>query len=324
MEVQKNMNSSSSDFYSVAYENGPFKTATVVATLISIVIFVLTGYGIIWYEHYGSDKKRILINRLVSSLCWTGIELFVVVIPLEMLRYLIGPMPSALCQFHVIFKNVINMKTALLIDGVSVARYLYIFYLKNPSEFKDDFWHLFINIWVNCFCFVTQYIFIFLPGIQPLNYYLCIGTNPKMEGEALIYKRNLFYNVILLLSVVLYIAVSVKLVFHRVKIDATSASTHKDNFKREIINDVALSAAFFGIASLYVGLFYRLNTIDPAMLNVYPNFIYMYSLHFGFPIITGFIFSLIFYAKNKHLRSTLWEEVIELAGKNKVCKIVSR
>ena len=31
-----------------------------------MVIFqILSGYGIIWYEKYGSDKKRILINRYV-------------------------------------------------------------------------------------------------------------------------------------------------------------------------------------------------------------------------------------------------------------------
>jgi hypothetical protein len=27
-------------------------------------------YGIIWYEHYGSDLKRTLINRLITSLSW--------------------------------------------------------------------------------------------------------------------------------------------------------------------------------------------------------------------------------------------------------------
>ena len=216
------------------------------------------------------------------------------------------------------------MKTALLIDGVSIVRYLYIFYLKNPSEFKDDFWHVFINIWVTSFCFISQFIFIFLPGIQPLNYYLCIGKNPKIEGEALIYKRNLFYNLILLLSVLLYIAVSVKLVIHRMKIDANSASSNNDNFRKEIMSDIAISVVVFCLASLYGVLFYRLNQIDPALLNVHPNYFYMYALHFGFPIVTGLTVTVLLYGKNKHLRSTLWEEMMELAGKNEVCKIVSR
>jgi hypothetical protein len=55
------------------------------------------------------------------------------------------------------------------------VRYLYVFYLKNPHEFKDDFWHLFINLWVISVSFVSQFTFVQLPGKQPMNYYLCIG-----------------------------------------------------------------------------------------------------------------------------------------------------
>jgi hypothetical protein len=57
-----------------------------------IIFLVPFGYGIIWYERYGSDKKRILVNRLLTSLCWTGIELYTVIIPLDIVRYVTGPM----------------------------------------------------------------------------------------------------------------------------------------------------------------------------------------------------------------------------------------
>ena len=42
-------------------------TFAVVATPIDIVLL----YGIIWFEHFGSDQKRILTNKLLSSVCWT-------------------------------------------------------------------------------------------------------------------------------------------------------------------------------------------------------------------------------------------------------------
>ena len=40
-----------------------------------INFFVLTPllYLIIWYEQYGSDHPRTLLNQLVTSLCWNGI-----------------------------------------------------------------------------------------------------------------------------------------------------------------------------------------------------------------------------------------------------------
>ena len=31
------------------------------------------------YEHFGSDLKRTVINKFVSSICWTGIELSIVI-----------------------------------------------------------------------------------------------------------------------------------------------------------------------------------------------------------------------------------------------------
>ena len=41
--------------------------------VISVILSVLCifGYlGIIWFERFGSDLKRICINRIMSSLCW--------------------------------------------------------------------------------------------------------------------------------------------------------------------------------------------------------------------------------------------------------------
>jgi len=53
----------SSDFFEVAFKDGPLKTTTITVTLILVLIFFAAGYGIIWFEKFGSDKKRTLINR---------------------------------------------------------------------------------------------------------------------------------------------------------------------------------------------------------------------------------------------------------------------
>jgi hypothetical protein len=36
----------------------------------------------------------------------------------------------------------------LFIDAIIVARYFQIFWMKNPLSFQDDFWCLFVNIWI--------------------------------------------------------------------------------------------------------------------------------------------------------------------------------
>jgi len=163
------------DFFESAFRDGPIKTTAISVTLIFIAFLIPIGYGIIWYERYGSDKKRILVNRLLTSLCWTGIVMHVVVTPIDILRYLYGPLPVQFCYFLVIVKNVLNVQTALFADGVSLIRYMYVFYLKNPFDFKDDFWHFFLNFWVVGFSIVSQFTFVFLPGKQPMNFYLCTG-----------------------------------------------------------------------------------------------------------------------------------------------------
>ena len=43
--------------------------AIVLSVLLSLVL-IPSLYGIIWYERFGSDSKRTLINQLFASVCW--------------------------------------------------------------------------------------------------------------------------------------------------------------------------------------------------------------------------------------------------------------
>lgn len=53
------------DFFEVAFRDGPLKTGTIAVTLVLVIILSAAGYGIIWFERFGSDKKRTLVNRLL-------------------------------------------------------------------------------------------------------------------------------------------------------------------------------------------------------------------------------------------------------------------
>ena len=74
------MKNYSGDFFSGLTEDKPVKTFCLTfATLVSFVLpFFL--YSIIWFEHFGSDNKRTLINRFASLGCWTAMEYFLVFI----------------------------------------------------------------------------------------------------------------------------------------------------------------------------------------------------------------------------------------------------
>ena len=307
----------SSDFFAVAFQNGPLKTTALLITLVSVFFLVPSGYGIIWYERYGSDSKRILINRLVTSVCWTGLEFYILVLPLEIVRYVYGPLPEYICLFQLMHKNIINVQTVLFCDAVSVTRYIFIFYLKNPADFKDEFWHTFINIWIGCFGLISQFVFVYMPGHQPLNFFLCTGQDPnggKSDGS--IVKKNYTFSILLSISIILQAAVALRFILHRMKIDSTSTYAYIDNFKKENWFDVLICVAFLSIAIIYGYLVVSIQTLDPVLINDYPNYLFVYGLHFAFPLIGCSTFSILFYAKIQHLRAVLVEEICEMFGKH--------
>ena len=310
----KSVNITSTDYFAIAFQNSPLKTCTLTITIICLIILIPTGYGIIWFEHYGSDKKRTLINRLFSSLCWTSLQYYVLVFPLEIARYTYGPLPEVVCLIHLIHKNAFTVQFSLFGNAVTLSHYLFVFYLKNPSQFQDEFWHTFINIWIVSFGFLSQFTYMYLPGHQPVNYYLCIGVDPKIDGNNFIMKKNHIANFVVLLTVIIQVSVAVRFIIHRVQIDAASKYGHKESFLKEIWSDFFIAFGIFDIAFLYTFLLFKINNLEPFLFNIYPNYLLLYSLHYAFPLSTACSFSVFFYARNKQMRANLLEELIELYG----------
>jgi hypothetical protein len=61
-----------------------------------------------------------------------------------------------------ILRNAIVLRLLLLVDAMVLARYLLIFWLKNPLKFQDDFWCHFVNTWVIVCRFLLNTFFSFL------------------------------------------------------------------------------------------------------------------------------------------------------------------
>ena len=78
------------EHYVQLFENRPSKIlCAILATLLSIASAFLC-YGIVWFERFGNDQKRTLVNKLTSfgfAIAGPGI---VLIHSLEMMRYFIG------------------------------------------------------------------------------------------------------------------------------------------------------------------------------------------------------------------------------------------
>ena len=110
-------------------------------------VLCVFGYlGIIWFERFGSDLKRIFINKILSSLCWTVIFWFIFVHPLDIFIYFYRPLPDIICLYLIFLSPTVLVQCILFYDAIIIVRFLLIFCLKNPQNFYDDFWCCFINI----------------------------------------------------------------------------------------------------------------------------------------------------------------------------------
>ena len=55
---------------------------------------------------------------------------------------------------------------------------------------KDDFWMLFLNMWTLAVGFISQGLFIYIPGKDQQNFYVCTGRVPAEFVEAQTKKNN--------------------------------------------------------------------------------------------------------------------------------------
>ena len=128
------------DSYPSLTENHYEKIICLIFSIFTLVVAPPLLYSIIWFERFGSDAKRSLLDMLLARNCWILISFFFFSHTLDMIRYIYGPLGKILCGFQNIFKSSIFCMIILNADAIQIARYIYIFKLKNPVAFHDDFW----------------------------------------------------------------------------------------------------------------------------------------------------------------------------------------
>ena len=134
------------------------KQWAIIFSFLSVPFIVALFYGIVWYERYGTDNKRTLINKLVVSQCWAFIQYYSICQTLDALSLLLGSLPSTMCFTQVIFKNSYKAQCLLFFDSSILVQYLFIFWVKNPAAVNEDFWSRFVSMWIFGFSDSQTYI----------------------------------------------------------------------------------------------------------------------------------------------------------------------
>ena len=297
----------STDHFSTAFENGYIKIISISVSFISSLIILPFLYGIIWYERYGTDVKRILLNRIVSSVCWSFFEYFTLAYTLDIVRYTFGPLPYFLCVGQGLVKNSVHIQNFLFCNAIAIIRYLLFFWLRNISEFQDEFWSNFINIWVVSFSVISQTVFILMPGSPTTGFFICIGQDPGVGGKS---KINYIYDIALILSISIQILVAIRIIVHKTKIHENGMNGG-GNAETHIWSDILTCLPFLFVSAVAGYLLVKVNGMDAVTIASYPNYLFMYGLHLGVPVVVSGTFCLLFYSRKSAMRTTLFMEAKE-------------
>ena len=142
-------NSNHREFYFEALlEQSLLKNGGIVLSMACIVVISILLGGIICFERFGSDQKRIFYNRMVSFICWTVIEAFLTIVIPDLVLYNLKSFPASICYVLSVARQAVIMRLLLLFDSIVIARYIFIFWIRNPLILDDEFWSKLVNIWI--------------------------------------------------------------------------------------------------------------------------------------------------------------------------------
>ena len=174
------MNTSNTDFFLALTQDGTLLGVCLTFAMFVSIILPVFLYSVIWYEKHSSDNKQTLLNKFETFVSWSGIEYLTFVQMAENVRYLVGPLPAYFCLFVRILRSTIFVELLVYLDLAVLTRYFYIFWIKNPAGFQDDFWAMFLNMMVKMFCLLSMIVWHLAITYQPLNFYICAGIDPTL------------------------------------------------------------------------------------------------------------------------------------------------
>jgi hypothetical protein len=207
----------------------------------------------------------------------------------------------------------------------STHQFIFAHHLKNPTAIQDDFWILFLNLWIFGFLITSQIVLHTLPGKDHIRISACIGKVPQQYANVP-YKKNWALFTVIFLSILFHIGY---LIF---KLYLKSFESRKlkefENFKKQMLPNKKIhlynNLTTFLVISLLVGgtfTVYMLTAMNPEEIDNYPNYVMLYMQDlFIYPC--GVLFFLvIFLNKNENVKIDVLREIACMFRVKKCYKI---
>jgi len=302
----------SSDFYPALTDNNPIRITCLVTCLVTILLGFPFHLGVLWFERFGSDKKRTILNMLVSEVIWLMVGFVAVIQFPEIFRFTYGPLPESLCFLQLFARNSLVFTITLLLNAISIWRFVFIFCLKNPAAFRDNFWFLYSSLVIHLFSILYWGTCHFVAAYQPVVFYICTGQN----SEEAIKHPFKGYGTIEVFSFVVNTFIYIKIYFHKQKI---SPEPHTYGFSMKVLSmsemDKANLVNYFFVFSCLSFLsttfmtVAKVNSIPAKDFNMYPNYLWSYYRSLVVPTLSS-IFVIIWFYSKKNLRQKVWDQFL--------------
>ncbi len=242
-------------------------------------------------------QRRTLVNRFASTLSWRYIEYLIFVSFPDIIRIFYTSLPTPFCIFTVVQRFALNTEILLFQNGIIIARYAYIFWIKNILSFEDTFWNLFLTICIKMVALLLQFSIVWLPGRQPIYYYLCTGTDPDID----IRPFNKLFNIqgLCLITVVVHIVAIVRIqLFRRGKVNPGGLQVDKSDDLTDLTTSICLSVVF----SLNFVFLWIANALPGNHYNLYPYYYFEYFFRLCWPSLFSGLMMTFYICRHKEYR----------------------
>lgn len=318
------MNITNSDdvIFQTVFEWNASKIIEIWASVINVIFVSPFFYYAIWYEKFGANHCRSLINQLMSSICASCLAYILFVQTLDTMVTAFGPFSLMFCHFRRLIRSSISQQIFLMTTAISIVKYIFLFVLKTPPNIYMEFWTTYITLWTLIFSFMCQFVTQFLPGRDPINIHLCSGSLDKALIDTPV-KVDHFSLYMFIVCIAWFIFAAYKI--YRYKKETTvqtiSLTVHaqqdhyldlsaalKEIFKNSLVNISVIAMIFTCfVPSLTIPAY--LNNLNPEQLNSSPMYqLYHFTEHGVILLLTtsGIIF---YYRRNPKMQKTIMAEM---------------
>ena len=227
-------------------------------------------------------------------------------------RYIIGPLPYLVCQVNYYLRLCLTSQFYLFFASVSLTRYLFIFWLKNPAAFLDEFWSLFTNFCIVIFTMISHFVFYFMLGHDSIRISICTGSDPThVKHPESVLKLKSFNRILFYVTFTVHLLIVIRIQIYKWKSSNETAKTKNiwlsklENYSLSDMTTNILSSMSILIGAILPRLFSVENASD---LNRFPNYLFEYfnSLIIP-PLFLSAVFTL-YFARYKKFRKTIFRE----------------